>query len=105
MIYTTSILALPLILLVWFVDVYLLLMTVYAVIGRFPGERAGQLRMCLGRFVEPIPQAVERWLKRNTAKSVKRWAAWAIVIALGVVVRRLAALMIVSIQMGHVVTQ
>jgi len=89
MTYTTNILALPLVLIVWVVDAYLLCLLAYGITRKLSGERAGQLGICLEQFVEPVPQAVGRWLERHAAKPVKQWVPWAAVIALGLAVRHL----------------
>jgi len=97
MTYTTNILALPLVLIVWAVDMYLMLMLAYAVTGKLSGERVGQLRTCLGQFIEPVPQAVGHWLGQHTAKPLKQWVSWAIVAFVGLVIRHLLILLIVSV--------
>ena len=97
MTYTTNILAAPLVLTIWALDMYLFLLMVYSVLTRLSGERATQLRTCLGPFTETLPQAVRRWLGRHTSKAVKQWVPWAIVIFAGLIVRRLLVMVIVSL--------
>ena len=62
MIYTTNILAVPLVLTIWALDMYLFLLMVYGVLTKVSGERASQLLLCLKPFTDPLPQAVRRWL-------------------------------------------
>ena len=97
MVYTTNILALPLVLIVWALDIYLLLVMVYVVAGKLSGERASRVRQCLEQFARPMPQAVRRWLERRTAKPVKQWVPWVVVALVGLVIRHLLALLIVSL--------
>ncbi len=97
MIYTTSILAVPLVLILWAVDMYLFLLIAYGLLARLSGERASQLRLCLKSSTEPLPQAVRRWLGQHTSKPVKQWVPWAVVIFAGLIVRHLLVLLIVSL--------
>ena len=97
MVYTTNILALPFVLLAWAVDMYLLLVMVYVVAGKLSGERASRVRQYLEQFARPMPQAVRRWLERRTAKPVKQWVSWVVVALIGLVIRHLLALLIVSL--------
>ncbi len=97
MTYTTNILAVPLVLTIWALDMYLFLLMVYSVLTRLSGERASQLRICLRPFTEPLPQAVRRWLGQHTTKPVRRWVPWAVVICGGLIVRHVLVLLIVSL--------
>ena len=97
MTYTTNILALPLVLTIWALDMYLFLLMVYSVSTRLSGKRASQLCSCLKPFMCPLPQAVRRWLGRHTATPVKQWVPWAVVIFAGLIIRYLLVLMIVSL--------
>ena len=97
MTYTTNILAVPLVLALWAMDMYLLLLMVYSVLTRFSGERASQLCICLRPFTEPLPQAVRRWLGQHTSTPVKQWVPWAIVVFGCLIVRHVLVLLITSL--------
>ena len=97
MVYTTNILALPLILIIWALDMYLFLLMVYSVLTRLSGERARQLCLCLKPLTDPLPQAVRRWLGQHTSKPVKQWVPWAVVIFAGLIVRHLLVVVIASL--------
>ena len=97
MTYTTNILALPLVLTIWSLDMYLLLLMVYGVLTKLSSERASQLCICLRPFTEPLPRAVKRWLGHRTARSSKQWLPWAIVVFGGLILRHLLVLIVVSL--------
>ena len=97
MVYTTNILALPLVLIIWALDMYLFLLMVYSVLTRLSGERASQLRICLRPFTEPLTRAVRQWLGRHTSKPVRQWVPWAVVIFAALIGRYLLVLLILSL--------
>ena len=97
MIYTTNILAVPLVIALWALDMYLFLLIAYSVLTRLSGERASQLCSCLKLFTEPLPQVVKRWLGRHTSTPVKQWVPWAVVILACLIIRHVLILVIVSL--------
>ncbi len=94
--YTTNILALPLVLIVWAVDMYMFLLLVRIIAGRLDGEHAGRLCELLKPFTDTPPQTVGRWLTRRTANPLKPWVPWAIVALAGLILRHLTVAIIAS---------
>ena len=97
MIYTTNILTIPLVIVLWTVDVYFFLLMVYGLLTRLSGERARQLRLALKPFIEPVPSLIRRRLERCATRSVKQWVPWAVVISAGLIVRYILVSLIVSV--------
>ena len=78
MIFTTTILALPCVLLVWAIDGYLFILFVGSVCRRFPPVASDPAwRRNLAALADPVPEHVGRWLARRTTSTVPRWAGWA----------------------------
>ena len=97
MIYTTNILALPLVVILWIVDAYFFLLMAYGILTRLSGERVSQLRLALNPFIEPLLGLVKRRLERCATRPIKQWVPWAVVISAGLIVRHLLVLLIVSL--------
>ena len=97
MIYTTNILALPLVITLWIVDAYFFLFLVYGLLTRLSGERVSQLRLALNPFIEPLLGLVNRRLERCATRPIKLWVPWAVVISAGLIVRYVLVLLVVSL--------
>jgi len=97
MIYTTNILAVPLVLTIWALDIYLFLLMIYSVLTRLSGERASQLRLALNPFIEPLPGLIRGRLEHRTTKHIRQWVPWAVVVFAGLIVRHLLVLLITSL--------
>lgn len=92
MIYSTTILALPCVLLVWAIDAYLFILLISSVCRRFPTiESDSAWRRNLAALADPVPEHVGRWLTQHMTSTVPRWAGWAVVVC-GLFVARSALL-------------
>ena len=81
MIYSTTILAFPCVLLVWAIDGYLFILFVGSVCRRFPAAASAPAwRRNLAALADPVPEHVGRWLAGCTTSTVPRWAGWAFVV-------------------------
>ncbi len=97
MTYTTNILAMPLVLIVWVLDMYLLLLSARLVLSRLSNERAKKLCSCLMQFTDPLMQTVKQWLGQRTGKQTKQWVPWVLVAAASLMIRHLLVLLIASL--------
>lgn len=97
MIYTTNILAVPLVIALWTMDVYFFLLMAYGILTRLSGERVSQLRSSLKPLTAPLLQFVERWLARRMNKAVKQWIPWVVVIFGCLIIRHVLVSLIVSL--------
>ncbi len=91
-IYTTNILALPLILLVWAIDLYLLLAGIRLLLSRIRSSRTHSFCLVIRRFTDPLPCAVRQWLSTRQTKPVPNWLPWLIVGAGAVLIRHILIL-------------
>ena len=86
--YSTSILALPCMLVVWAIDSYLFLVLLRGVGGRFLHVTPGR-SWCSGlsALADPLPGWVMQWLARRNRKTVPPWAGSAVVVCGLLIVR------------------
>ena len=80
MIITTSIFAVPLMIVVWTLDSYLFLVTVRLLLARLGGPRTVRLALALQPLTDGIPDRVHRWLIARHVRPVPLWGSWVIVI-------------------------
>lgn len=98
MIYTTNMLAAPLVLLLWAVDLYMVVLAIRLIAGRLSGHRARELCACLRPFIDHWPSAVGKWMTPWMIRPIPPWLPWAIV-AVGVLTIRqaLACLVVLAL--------
>ena len=80
MIYTTNILAGPLILIIWCIDAYIFLASVRLILGRLRATTLAQVRVNLQQFTDPLPQSLHMWMSARLRRPLRPWMSWAIVL-------------------------
>jgi len=93
--YTTSILALPVVILIWVLDTYLLMAAARHLLRRFSGNRAVRACRCLRQFTDPPAEAFRHWLQSRGDRAVPSWLPWLFVIAAVMVLRHVLIMIIV----------
>ena len=86
-IHYVHILALPVLLLIWSIDLWLLLASVRLILGWIPA--AGRACQALSRLTDPVPQVVHGWLSRRRQKPVPAWLPWLIVTVSSLLLRHI----------------
>jgi len=94
-IYTTSILVLPIVILIWVLDTYLLLVAARHLLRCLSGDRAVRACSCLQQYTDPPADAVHHWLRSRRVRAVPSWLPWLLVITAVVVLRHLLAMTII----------
>ncbi len=89
MVYTTNILAVPLVVAVWAVDMYLMLLLARVVLSGLSNSRAGKLHDRLRPLTDPPMMVVQGCLERHSTRPIKRWVPWAVVVTCGITVRHM----------------
>lgn len=94
---TTSILALPLIVLLWVLEGYVLLVCVRLVFARLT-NLSWAARICdrLKPFTDPLPEAVRRLLSRRFRRPVASWLPWLVAIGGALLMEQLVVLAVVK---------
>ena len=88
-VYTTNILALPLMLLIWIVELFLVISAIRLVLGHLNSVRAQGTCAALQRFTDPVPEAIHGWLSRRRQKPVPAWLPWLIVTVSSLLLRHI----------------
>ena len=96
-IHTTNIIAGPLVLVIWAIDVYLLLVSVRLIAGRLQGVCCNRLCQGLKPLTDPLPEAIQRRIVRWKRKTAPIWVPWLIVILGAIITRHLLVCVIVSV--------
>ena len=94
---TTNILAGPLVILVWVIDIYLFLVSIRFILTRLPKTQNGQFCQGIKLFTDPLIETVKNFLQKYIHESPPTWMVWLIVILTGIVGRHLLIWIIVSI--------
>lgn len=97
MIIHTNILALPLILLVWVLDAYLLIAFVRLVLSRVSGMQSKPLYLSLQQLTDGIPSRVNRWIAGWRDVSNPSWLPWLVVLVSLIVIRHLVVWVLVTV--------
>ena len=82
-----SIFALPVLLAIWAMDLYLILASIRLILPQIHGDRSNRWCTTLQQFTDPIPMAAHRWLSARRARPVPNWLPW-LVVGVGVIVIR-----------------
>ena len=91
-IHTTNIIALPMILLIWAIDIYLLLAGIRLILRHIPA--ASGVCQGIAKFTDPVPDAIGRWLTSRRHKPVPTWLPWLLICIAAVLIRQLLILMV-----------
>ena len=94
--YQTSILAGPLVIIIWVIDIYLILAAIRLILGRLSSTQNSRLCQTLKIFTDPIPEALANHISERKSDSPPYWQPWAIVMVIGIVTRYLLLWLIVS---------
>ena len=95
-IYTTNmtIFALPVLLVIWALELYLFLVLLRLILQNLSGEKAQQFCQGLRQFTDYPPQLVNR---RLSGRSTPPWVGWAVVIVGAIVTRYVLICFILSV--------
>ncbi len=96
-IYTTNILAGPLLLIIWAIDMCLFVVLLRLILGRLQNTRNGAFCQSLSQLVDPIPQAVAHRLTCWRGRPVPAWVAWATAIVGVLVIQHLLVWIAISV--------
>ena len=79
---------LPLLVLTWLTETYLLFTAARLIMALVPSARQSQLYHQLRLLVDPLPNAVGQWLRRRGPTAPPLWLSWLIVILLAAILRQ-----------------
>ena len=96
-IHTTNIIAGPLVMVVWLIDIYLLLISIRLLTSRLKGMFFDRLCKNLKPITDPIPQIIHHKIVRYRHRQVPEWISWLIVLSVLFCVRHGVVWIIVSL--------
>ena len=96
MIVITNILSLPLLLVVWLIDAYLLLVLIRCILSRIPQARDNQVCRQVGLLTDPLPQWLGRQLHRVHHKDLSAAVEWGLLIVLLVVIKHVLIAVVIT---------
>ena len=96
-IYTISVIAGPLVLVVWLIDIYLLLISIRLLASQLKGVCFDGLCQNLKPITDPIPKALHQKIGVLKHKQVPEWISWLIVLSVLFCVRHGVIWIILSI--------
>ena len=89
MIIHTGILAAPLLLAAWALDMYLFLCSVRLASGLLRHPAAAKVRAALQPLTDPLSEALSRRLSARFGRPLRGWVPWLLVFLMGMVLRQL----------------
>lgn len=87
MIITTNILALPVVLLLWSLDAFVMLASIRLLLGQLAADWAARASSGLAPLTDWAPDNLQRLLEGKFRFPVRSWVAWAVVIGVALVLR------------------
>jgi hypothetical protein len=96
-IYSTNILALPLILVLWMIDVWLFLVVIRPILSLLPYAGCRQWSDSLRCFSDPWAFRINTWIRKRLQKPFPAWIGYAFLLTLLMLGHHLLIWLIVSI--------
>ena len=88
-VYTVSMFMLPLAFLAWAIDVYLFLAALRLILPLFSAPWVKRVCRPLKNLVDPVPNAIRRWLENHKDDPGPAWLPWIITLGGGIVLKHL----------------
>jgi len=86
---TTNIFLAPVAVVIWALDVYLFLAALRLILPLFSAPWVKRVCRRLKTLVDPVPNAIRRWLENNKDDPGPAWLPWVITLGGGIVLKHL----------------
>jgi len=96
MMYVTNPFCLPLLFMVWVIELYLFAAFVRLVMTQIPSARQSNLYQQIRLLTDFMPEAVAKRLPKGKEQSSPTWLAWLIVLVSGIILRHLLIIIITT---------
>jgi hypothetical protein len=96
-IHTTSLLAGPVVFLIWCIDTYLFLVGCRLFLAKLDGSKSAMICQGLRVITDPLPSKIFQLLASRQTRTVPAWMPWLIVIAGALILRYLFLIAILTI--------
>jgi len=97
MVVTNNILCLPLLLIVWLIDGYLLMLLIRWILSRLPQARGSQLHRSISLLADPLPQWLGRQFQRIRPMDLSPTVVWGALIVLLIVTRHILIALVIAL--------
>jgi hypothetical protein len=97
LIHTTHILAVPVMIILWTIDVWIFLMAIRPILSILPYPVCTQLSHNLHLLSDPIVFRLNRWMRTRLHRSTPAWAGHALLLAIFVLIHHLLIWLILSL--------
>ena len=94
MIYISNLFNLPLLIIIWLLEVYLYLATARLIVAKIPSARQSHFLQQLKLLVDFVPNALSQKLVKWKDKTIPSWLAWFIVMLSGFILRQALIVMV-----------
>jgi len=96
MTYVTNLFNLPLLILIWIIELYLFLALARLVVARIPSARQSAFYQHLKLLTDFVPEALSRKLAKKKDAPVPSWLSWFIVILSGFIIRQILIVIVTT---------
>ena len=95
-IFRTSVMALPIVLLVWALDSYMFILALRLILGSARSIHSSRFYLALPQLTDGAAHRVDAWLARVRGKSNPAWLPWLVVVTTLVLVRHALVLCLIT---------
>lgn len=88
---------LPVLLLMWGLDMWLLLAALRLILSYLPGQGAKQVIDHIKPIIDPFPQTINRWLLNHRSQPISPWTPWLLAMGSAFVVRYLLFCLVIGL--------
>ena len=86
-VHSSNIIAAPLAMAVWLIDIFVFLACMRLILGRITGEWPGRVASGLAPITDPIPRALGSYVNSRRQRAMPSWAPWLCVLGGAVMTR------------------
>ena len=94
MVYITNLFNLPLLILIWLIELYLFLATARLIVATIPSAQKTYFYQHLKLLTDFVPETLSRKLAIWKDKSIPLWLSWFIVLVSGFIIRQALIVMV-----------
>lgn len=80
---------LPVFLLIWGLDLWLLLASLRLILSYLPGRKVRQVLDRIKPITDPFPRTINRWMQQRSNRPISPWTPWLITIGMALMIRYL----------------
>lgn len=98
MIFIANPFVLPLLVLMWFIDIWLWLASIRLILDQLPSFRTGSICQYLKQLTDKLPQVIGRSVSKWIQKQMPPWLTWVVTVASLIMIRHLVLSFVIHFQ-------